>query len=329
MEPKRASAGVGPVFVPDTLGSPMSAGVHVLRDLIWALFWKKVHFRGVPADNFKAAQRETALEHVTSEWLQEAMEGGIDPIEATLHRLWQVVSGVSSADGTYPEQWKKSETTLNARCALGFALLGGQQTTRLLRELVPEVIDDRGSTSLALLNMSFAGAYRSDFDFGQPDLLLRGTEAVWMCEMKVRGTRNSACPYGPEQFLKYMTLAAAAARYWPGLRVVHLIFGPTTSRRLISNRTGWFAASPENDGQVAVDVTALCAGRFRSRWAGRVQDDRYQSELSSLLGRVPIHLVTYATLTACAAKLDAPDQVRMQWAKLARAAQPERRPAVR
>jgi hypothetical protein len=315
---------VGPVFVPPESFDSISAGVLVLLDLVAGFYWKKPHFRADLAPDFHRDKWKAVESALDGKWLTDVLARDEDPIDMTLSDLWRQVA--RDCTQPMPSQWSLSETTLNARFALGFALLGNNSASQVLQTVLPEFTTS-DPVYLALLNQSYHSR-RSDFDFGQPDLLLSESGRTWLVEMKVRGSRSTAAPYSGTQYLKYMHLARCIFEQSSKGAVVHLIVHPDGGSKLVPGAQDWFRPDPHRPKVASVDLEMLLEMlRQRPpkvrRWRDRIANHDYCRTLMALQSKVLIRQVNYSSF-ASAARRAVPNakKVHRQWDQLAKAAEP-------
>lgn len=319
MEPYRGTDVDGPFVELRRADDPLESGLAVLRDLVSGFFWKKRHYHGLLGSHFTREDARRFAQSLTPTWLDQLLAVGRDPVEETLLRLAEQ----TAISATTPVRWLLSETTLNARFALGFALLTPLGAGQVLKTLCPGVAPS-GRAALAMLNSCYQGKRRF-IDYGQPDLLLASPNCLWIFEMKVRGGTSRAS-YTADQLLKTMHFASDVYDFNPSIRVAHVIVAPETRRGVVSNAHGWFVDANDPDTNASVSIQALTRARLKPRWRKRLDDPVYCSRLAETLERTAIRQVTYINLlNASQQPASVVETVNLQWSALARDSSPRER----
>jgi hypothetical protein len=162
------------------------------------------------------------------------------------------------------------------------------------------------------LQIDKKGVKRQDYDFVEPDLLLKGDHYLLMVEVKSRGDSPRGYSYPPSQLLNYMRLVAECQdsgdtdlpRWFS-----HLIVAPSSGPVFFTNYNEWILDLADNEGRLRVDPKATV------RLAGRVLKKSYQrTEL--LLTTIPIYYRSWHQLAAAYGGMvndDCHDEYRVHW----------------
>lgn len=262
----------------------------VLHNFLDELYYKKSHFAGL-RKTFDRSKRDELERRLEDAARRQVLEQLPDPVDYVLHEVQEVVQ---PGHENLPAQWAKSETTLNARLVLTLACMGSQNTSVVLSSLI------EGSQPLPpLVPVRLEGrldGLRPDGTFGQPDMLLQGGRTLFMLEMKVRGISSARATYGPEQLLKYLSLAEYSRCHFGIEQVFHLIMVPDNGVSPFRLPHAWLEGFDRSLESITVRWEGLEDATRIPKWGAKLKDSEWKTKMQQESQRTAIYRVPYRNL---------------------------------